>query len=226
VAAGFELSLRPHTPPLNAEFAAHALEQVLDLAEALPFTPREGPAPLKFSNRPTAGTDERGAIALAYCIEEPRGTRDLDVNVFSAPSDAARVLTGLPGEIKISPSDVEAAAEEGQRRLWWDGTPIDVFLNSMEFHEEVAQRVLWVPLAGRTIPVIDCRSLVVFKALIDRTRDWADIEACVAVCDPLEMAGASIALGELLDENDPRLARLEGLRRSSALRGGTGTRLR
>ena len=49
LAAGFELSLRPRTPPVNAELAASRLEQVLDLAEALPFTPREGPAPLKFS---------------------------------------------------------------------------------------------------------------------------------------------------------------------------------
>lgn len=161
-----------------------------------------------------------GAIALAYCIEEPRGTRDLDVNIFSAPSDAERALAGLPDKIKISPDDLGAAVEEGQRRLWWDDTPIDVFLNSMEFHEEVAERILWVPLAGRTIPVIDCRSLVVFKALIDRTRDWADIEACVAVCDPVEMAGASVALGKLLDEDDSRLGRLELLRRSLGLGAG------
>jgi len=37
-----------------------------------------------------------GAIALAYCTEEPRGTRDLDVNVFVPPSDAAQVLGLLP----------------------------------------------------------------------------------------------------------------------------------
>lgn len=84
----------------------------------------------------------------------------------------------------------------------------------MEFHKEVAEQVLWVPLAGKTIPVVDCRSLVVFKALIDRTRDWADIEACVAVCDPVDMAGASVALGKLLDDDDPRLSRLEQIRRS------------
>ncbi len=27
-----------------------------------------------------------GAIALGYCTLEPRGTRDVDVNVFTAPS--------------------------------------------------------------------------------------------------------------------------------------------
>lgn len=33
-----------------------------------------------------------GAIALAYCTEEPRGTRDLDVNVFVDPTRARRSL--------------------------------------------------------------------------------------------------------------------------------------
>src|SRR6476646_7573165 len=74
-----------------------------------------------------------GAIALAYCIEEPRGTRDLDVNIFAAPSDAEWALAALPDEIKVSPQDVEKAVEDGQRRLWWRDTPIDVFLSSMEF---------------------------------------------------------------------------------------------
>jgi hypothetical protein len=30
-----------------------------------------------------------GAIALAYCTEEPRGTRDLDINIFVAPEGRA-----------------------------------------------------------------------------------------------------------------------------------------
>jgi hypothetical protein len=155
-----------------------------------------------------------GAIALAYCTDEPRGTRDLDLNIFVPPSEGEKALTALPGEIAIEALDIEAAKEHGQKRLWWTGTPIDVFLSSMEFHKEAAERVLWVPIAGRTIPVVDCISLVVFKALIDRTRDWADIEACVAVCDPVDMARASRALGDLLEEDDPRLSRLEQLRLS------------
>lgn len=155
-----------------------------------------------------------GAIALAYCTEEPRGTRDLDINIFSSPSMAEQVLGALPEKIKIGAKDIGAAVEQGRTRLWWKGTPVDVFLSSMEFHEKVAERVLWVPLAGRTIPIVDCASLVVFKALIDRTRDWADIEACVSVCDPLDMESASASLGELLEDDDPRLSRLRQLRSS------------
>jgi hypothetical protein len=161
-----------------------------------------------------------GAIALAYCTEEPRGTRDLDINLFSEPSAAGEALAALPDEVEIGPADIEAVAKDGQGRLWWENTPIDVFLNSLPFHEEVAERVLWVPLAGRTIPVVDCASLIVFKSLIGRTRDWADIEACAAVCDPVEMARASIAVAEMLNESDPRLDRLKELHRSSISRGG------
>ena len=36
-----------------------------------------------------------GAIALAYCVEEPRGTRDLDVNIFCDAADAGEVLGRL-----------------------------------------------------------------------------------------------------------------------------------
>jgi hypothetical protein len=33
----------------------------------------------------------------------------------------------------------------------------------------------------RTIPVLGCTALAVFKAMFDRTRDWADIEAMIEV---------------------------------------------
>jgi hypothetical protein len=36
-----------------------------------------------------------------------------------------------------------------------------------------------VPFEGRIIPVLSCTALVVFKAMFDRTQDWADIEAMV-----------------------------------------------
>ena len=39
-AGGFELSLEPRRPPVDAERAGRILVQVLELAEALPFRPR------------------------------------------------------------------------------------------------------------------------------------------------------------------------------------------
>ena len=151
-----------------------------------------------------------GAIALAYCTEEPRGTRDLDVNIFTDSSQAGTALAALPEQVSVTADDIEAVARDGQARLWWDDTPIDVFLNNLPLHEAVAGRVVWVPLTGREIPVLDCASLVVFKALFDRTKDWADIEA-VAERDPGQVEAAAVTVEELLGKDDAASARLASL---------------
>lgn len=151
-----------------------------------------------------------GAIALAYCVDEPRGTRDLDVNIFTPAENAERALAGLPEGVSVGPDDLEAVLRDGQARLYWDGTPVDVFLNNVPFHEAVAEGVLWVPLEGREVPVLDCASLVVFKALFDRTKDWADIEA-VAECTPAQVEAAAVALGRMVGEGDETPERLRAL---------------
>ncbi len=151
-----------------------------------------------------------GAIALAYCVEEPRGTRDLDVNIFIDASKAEFALGSLPAGIRVRKQDVEKVKRDGQARLDWDGTPIDVFLNNIPLHEAVASSVVWVRLEGREIPVLDCASLVIFKAFFDRTKDWADIEA-VAIATPEDIEGAAATIAELVDENDPAVEKLKAL---------------
>jgi hypothetical protein len=119
-----------------------------------------------------------GAIALGYCTLEPRGTRDLDVNVFVRP-DRVKVFAALPAGVTFSGLNLEQAERDGQVRLWWEDTPIDLFFSVLPFHEEVQRDVRQVPFEGRTIPVVGCTALAVFKAIFDRSRDWADIEAMV-----------------------------------------------
>ena len=151
-----------------------------------------------------------GAIALAYCTEEPRGTRDLDVNIFTDSSRAEIALAALPAGISVSTADIDAVVREGQTRLWWDDTPIDVFLNNHPFHDAVAGSVTWVPLERREIPVLDCASLVVFKALFNRTRDWADIEA-VSERSPADIEKAAATIEEMLGTGDAIYRRLVSL---------------
>lgn len=148
-----------------------------------------------------------GAIALAYCVEEPRGTRDLDVNIFVDASDAARALEALPDGIRVSAEDIETVKSEGQTRLFWDGVPVDVFLNNLPLHEDVAKGVLWVPLGEEQIPVLDCASLVIFKALFNRTKDWADIEE-VAMVTPEDVGAAAKTVATLVGEDDSSYRRL------------------
>jgi hypothetical protein len=155
-----------------------------------------------------------GAIALAYCVEEPRGTRDLDVNIFCDAADAPTVLASLPDGIAVSEGDIDAVRRDGQTRLFWDGVPIDVFLNNLPLHEAVAGAVVWVPLEGRQVPVLDCASLAVFKSLFDRTKDWADLEA-IAAATPEDIDMAARTVAELVGEDGPAYRRLAALSASN-----------
>lgn len=148
-----------------------------------------------------------GAIALAYCVQEPRGTRDLDVNIFVDATRAADVLAALPEGVRVEEGDVEKVVRDGQTRLFWDGVPVDVFLNNMPIHDEVANGVLWVDMQGSQIPVLDCASLVIFKSFFARTRDWGDIEE-VALATPEDVDTAVKAVAGLVGEDDPSYKRL------------------
>jgi len=151
-----------------------------------------------------------GAIALAYCTEEPRGTRDLDVNVFVGADRAKEVLDSLPEAVSVTQADRRRARNEGQVRVMWDNTPIDLFFDLDEFHHQVAAEVVEVPFEDTTIPVLGCGALVVFKAMFNRTRDWADIEAMFEA-GAVNGSHALKTLRALLGESDPAVARLQDL---------------
>lgn len=151
-----------------------------------------------------------GAIALAYCTQEPRGTRDLDVNVFVGSDRADAALGALPGGVKVTRTDRTAARRDGQVRVFWGDTPIDVFLDTHAFHREVAAGVIEVPFEETMIPVLGAEALVVFKAMFNRTKDWADIEAILEV-GALDARAVLDRLRSLLGADDPAVARFVAL---------------
>ncbi len=151
-----------------------------------------------------------GAIALAYCTQEPRGTRDLDVNVFVVPERAKDIFAAFPAEVTVTDANIAAAERDGQARVWWEDTPIDVFLDVHSFHVEVAHNVRQVDFEGRTIPVLDCTALAVFKALLDRAKDWVDIDEMAAV-GALNLPRARAWLERLLGAESPVAQRLRSL---------------
>jgi hypothetical protein len=152
-----------------------------------------------------------GALALAWCTQRARGTIDIDVNVFVSPSQLADVLDALPSEVICSPLAQAQLRSEGQARLWWDSTPVDVFLNTTDFHEFVALRARTERFADHDVPFLSCTDLAVFKAFFDRTKDWADLEemAAAGTLDRERVAGVLI---NHLGADDPRLARFLALR--------------
>ena len=104
-------------------------------------------------------------------------------------------------------ADVE---RDGQTRLWWDGTPVDLFCNTTPFHDDVARRVRFEDFGGAHVPFLACRDLAVFKAFFDRTKDWADLEE-MASADTLDIESVLGVLTLHLGGDDPRIERLRTL---------------
>jgi hypothetical protein len=158
-----------------------------------------------------------GAIALGYCTLDPRGTRDVDFNVFVGTDRAREVLAALPDGVEVDSERLERLERDGQVRLRSGATPVDLFLNVLPFHDHVARHIRRVPFEGRSIPILSCTALVVFKAMFDRTQDWADIEAMVEArsFDPVEATEwIRQMLGE--DRRIEQLAAAQERRRSQA----------
>jgi hypothetical protein len=156
-----------------------------------------------------------GAIALAYWTYEPRGTRDIDVNVFLPATEAERGLSALPDGVERPPGAAVAIARDGQIRLWWDDTPVDLFFDYDPVHEEAARHRRTVPFEGVQIPVLGPVELAVFKAMFDRTRDWADIEA-MAERGTLDFDAVRASLRRMLGDDDPRFARIDQVEEMAA----------
>jgi hypothetical protein len=95
-------------------------------------------------------------------------------------------------------------------RVWWEETPIDLFLDVHSFHREALAGVRQVPFEGKSIPVLDGTTLAVFKALFDRTKDWADIEE-IAAAGALDGGRASSWLRRIQGPDSPAVARLATL---------------
>ncbi len=151
-----------------------------------------------------------GALALAYCTHDPRGTNDIDCNLFVPASSPGSAIEALPAGVERTAATVPAIERDGQIRLWWAGTPVDLFFDYAPIHRSAARRRRLVPFAGIELPVLGCTDLVLFKALFDRSKDWADIEAVIAA-RTLDVVEVRAALVALLGVDDGRVARFDRL---------------
>lgn len=148
-----------------------------------------------------------GAIALAFWTLDPRGTSDIDVNIFVSENDYRTALDALPPEIEATPQMSAELAREGQTRLWWDRTPVDVFLNNLEIHRRAEERRQYVTFFGVRIPILSAVDLAVFKVMFNRTKDWADVEAMITA-SMLDVDLLRNQLVPMLPPDAPQFARL------------------
>ena len=173
------------------------MTSLLEKIHALEFSLSQAEVPHAFG----------GALALAYCVSEPRATADIDVNIYLPPEEVEQALVGLPDEVQVSDKDRNLLRRDGQARLWWDETPIDIFLSTSRFHDDAFNRVRQESLDGQTISLLACDDLAVFKAFFNRRKDWADLEAMVSARS-FDVDRALGTLVRLLGSDDPRIEML------------------
>jgi hypothetical protein len=156
-----------------------------------------------------------GALALAY-YAEPRATIDVDVNVFVAVERWEEVVGALASlgvdSSKLNPRSLE---RDGQCRLWWGDNPVDVFFASEEIHEEMPKAIRRVPFADTTIPILGPEHLAVCKAMLDRPKDWLDLEQMLIAADDFDASEVERWLARMVGEDDGRLEHLRELRAHS-----------
>lgn len=148
-----------------------------------------------------------GALALAWCTARARGTIDIDINIFIPACDHQIALQAMPDGLKVTRNDRQLLKKEGQVRIWWDKTPVDLFLNSTEFHDEIKDRVRWESFAGDTLPFLSCHDIAVFKTFFNRTKDWADLEEMYAA-GTLDIERVQVTLVKYLGVEDERIGQL------------------
>ena len=151
-----------------------------------------------------------GALALAY-YAEPRATIDIDVNLFIPPEQHATVAAALEQLGVATQTDQRVLERDGQCRIWWGRTALDLFYSYDRLHEEMATAARTVPFADGRIPILAPEHLIVCKAAFDRTKDWIDIEQMVALVEQLDIAGTEQTLVRVLGADDSRLLRFQEL---------------
>ena len=154
-----------------------------------------------------------GAIALGYHAE-PRATTDLDINIFLSEFESRPVLAALEtvGMAIDHDRTVALIERDGQTRLRWDDTPIDLFFVTVPFLAACATRIRDVSLRGETIHILSAEDLVVCKVLFNRPRDWVDIGGVIMMrAHTLDVGYILAWLDDMLGPTDERVVRFRRL---------------
>jgi hypothetical protein len=157
-----------------------------------------------------------GALALAY-VAEPRGTVDVDVNVFLPPSALERVAAaleplGLRREAATGGLPPPIAGIRFKHAV--DPFPVDIFPALDERYVEIEGRRVLQPF-GRgedVLPFLSAEDLCVFKLSFGRPKDWVDLAAVVVARPDIDVDIVEDLLVALRGPSMyPRLARFRSL---------------
>lgn len=147
-----------------------------------------------------------GALALAIA-GVPRGTADVDLNIFVPEQRVDEAITAL---VRLGVDiDTQTATEHSRTRGMfigrWEGMRIDVFLPSIDFSWEAARtRVRVTDDSGWSGWFLSAESIAVFKLLFFRGKDVVDLQRLIAVRPELDRAYVRRWIVEMMGEDDER----------------------
>ena len=151
-----------------------------------------------------------GALAFGL-IADPRGTVDIDVNVFvdelGAVDEALAVLGFTPGTTDIG---IGGVRYESPGLLF----PIDVFPNLDDRYTEIEARVVHHEFgpASAQLPFLSALDLSVFKLSFGRPKDWVDLAGIAGARPDLDVDAVEELLVALRGPTMyPRVARFRRL---------------
>ena len=157
-----------------------------------------------------------GALALGF-VAAPRGTVDVDVNVFVPPTALAPVVAALKSLDYAHSADEAAAPIAGVRFSHpSEPFPIDVFPSLDPRYSETERRVTFHPFGteAASLPFLSGEDLCVFKLSFGRPQDWVDLAAIVLARPDLDVDYVEEQLIALRGPTMyPRVARLRTLLR-------------
>jgi len=153
-----------------------------------------------------------GALALAY-YAEPRATIDIDLNVFVPATRFPEVAAPLVhlGAGADDPSVAAIVRRDGQVRIMWEDTPIDLFFSYDAFHDAAGAARHSVPFGDRTIPILAADHLTVCKVVFNRPKDWVDIDSMLVAQADINAAEVLRWVARMVGDEDPRYNRIAAL---------------
>lgn len=154
-----------------------------------------------------------GAIAYGF-YGAPRGTVDVDLNIFVRAEEARPALealrkAGLGLDVNEAMDSLE---KRGDTRAAFTGVRVDLFVNSIDLHESAMRRTVPVPLSGRQIRILSAEDLALFKLIFFRPKDVEDIKRMVArLGTNLDVDYLRNHLVGVLGKDDERVIALEDI---------------
>lgn len=147
--------------------------------------------------------------AIAYGLwGDPRGTHDVDINLFVDHDGLDRALDALERSgVSLDRAAARRADAEGDVIVaWCDGLRVDLFTPSIPFSWEAMKTR--VRLVGPLGPAsyLSAEAISIFKLLFFRSKDVVDLEKLVAVQGAdLDAAYVRRWMVDMMQEDDPRV---------------------